>query len=160
MNVTAWSHPMTSRISPSTSTESGIHPPPMSHSFSTSKHSKCLPPKLAPFHRNSLIEAALASIKATHQFKDKIRKYTSPHPNCTLVPWHQFKLFWIEKYTEYEWDHNNIQDLGYHSDSTPKMMITALPPSLKASPPSKANALNKTWPCKCSFKKYPLSAKW
>ena len=55
-----------------------------------------------PFHTYLLIEAALSSIKDTCQFKDKLQEYAMLYPDSTLVQWHQFKCFWIEKDADYE----------------------------------------------------------
>eukprot|EP00804_Cyclotella_cryptica_P030452 CCRYP_008526-RA/>CCRYP_008526-RA protein AED:0.71 eAED:0.41 QI:0/0/0/1/1/1/2/0/324 len=69
-----------------------------------------------PFHTYLLIEAALSVIKDTRQFKDELREYARLHPDPTLVQWHQFKRFWIEKFAEYECDratiHRTQQDLA------------------------------------------------
>jgi hypothetical protein len=70
-----------------------------------------------PFHTYLLIEAALSVIKDTRQFKDELREYSRLHPDPTLVQWHQFKRFWIEKYAEYERDRATMQDAGYHGAS-------------------------------------------
>eukprot|EP00804_Cyclotella_cryptica_P001830 CCRYP_018403-RA/>CCRYP_018403-RA protein AED:0.65 eAED:0.23 QI:0/0/0/1/1/1/2/0/799 len=67
-----------------------------------------------PFHTYLLIEAALSVIKDTRQFKDELREYNRLHPDPTLIQWHQFKRFWIEKHAEYERDRTTMQDAGYH----------------------------------------------
>ena len=73
-----------------------------------------------PFHMYLLIEAALSCIKDTHQFKDKLREYARLYPDSTLIQWHQFKRFWIEKYAEYERDCTTMQDAGYHGANNTK----------------------------------------
>jgi hypothetical protein len=70
-----------------------------------------------PFHQYLLIEAALNSIKDTRQFKDELREWNRDNPDSTLVQWHNFKRFWIDKYAEYERDRATMQDSGYHGAS-------------------------------------------
>eukprot|EP00804_Cyclotella_cryptica_P013523 CCRYP_017243-RA/>CCRYP_017243-RA protein AED:0.41 eAED:0.30 QI:0/0/0/1/1/1/5/0/1642 len=67
-----------------------------------------------PFHTYLLLEVALSVIKDTRQFKDELREYNHLHLDPTLVQWHQFKRFWIEKYAEYERDCATMQDADYH----------------------------------------------
>eukprot|EP00804_Cyclotella_cryptica_P011472 CCRYP_016407-RA/>CCRYP_016407-RA protein AED:0.68 eAED:0.37 QI:0/0/0/1/1/1/2/0/374 len=54
------------------------------------------------------------------------------HPDPTLVQWHQFKRFWIEKYAEYERGHATMQDAGYHGASNMEDDSNSLPSLTKA----------------------------
>jgi hypothetical protein len=67
-----------------------------------------------PFHTYQLIDAALAVIQSTRQFKDEMRDYARLHPDSTTTQWHVFKNFWIQKYAEWERDRQTTQDAGYH----------------------------------------------
>jgi hypothetical protein len=67
-----------------------------------------------PFYTYQLIEASLATITKTRQFKDELKEFTRLHLDTTLLQWHVYKNFWINKYADYERDRTNMQTLGYH----------------------------------------------
>jgi len=70
-----------------------------------------------PFHVYQLIDAALLVIKQTGVFKDELKEWNTAHPDSSVVHWHVFKRFWIEKYAEWENNKASMGDAGYHGAS-------------------------------------------
>lgn len=48
------------------------------------------------------------------QFRDELREWNRDNPDSTLVQWHNFKRYLIEKYAEYERDRTTMHEAGYH----------------------------------------------